>query len=117
VPSVWPEPFGLVGIEGFEAGRPAVASDTGGISEWLTHGVSGLLVRPGDSRALARALNELLADPQRQLEMGAAGRAHVHERFSRERHKDALADAYRRALDIWRGAHPVREAAAPGGST
>jgi glycosyltransferase involved in cell wall biosynthesis len=113
VPSVWPEPFGLVGIEGFEAGRPAVASDTGGIPEWLTHGLSGLLVRPGDSRALARALNELLGDPERQRKMGAAGRAHVRERFSRERHLDALALAYSRAEEIWRGARPGRESATP----
>ncbi len=35
VPSVWPEPFGIIGIEGFAAGRPAVASGTGGIGDWL----------------------------------------------------------------------------------
>ncbi len=56
VPSVWPEPFGLVGIEGFAAGRPAVASATGGIGDWLTDGSSGLLVQPSDSAgARARA--------------------------------------------------------------
>jgi glycosyltransferase involved in cell wall biosynthesis len=104
VPSVWPEPFGLVGIEGFEAGRPAVASATGGIGDWLTHDVSGLLVRPGDPRALAGALNELLADPDRQRAMGAAGRAHVAANFSKESHLSALLDAYRKAREVWRSA-------------
>ncbi|MCW3017719.1 MAG: hypothetical protein JWN10_27, partial [Solirubrobacterales bacterium] len=61
IPSLWPEPFGLVGIETFALGRPVVASATGGIGDWLEDGVSGLLVAPGDSAALAAALNELLA--------------------------------------------------------
>lgn len=97
LPSVWPEPFGLVGIEGFAAGRPAVASATGGIGDWLQDGVSGLLVPPDDSRALARALEELLGDPERQARMGAAGRAHTLANFSPERHMRELLRGYARA--------------------
>jgi glycosyltransferase involved in cell wall biosynthesis len=97
MPSVWPEPFGIVGIEGFAAGRPAVATATGGIADWLEHGKSGLLVAPGDARALARARNELLDDPDRQLQMGAAGRERTLARFSPERHLKALLGAYERA--------------------
>jgi glycosyltransferase involved in cell wall biosynthesis len=104
VPSVWPEPFGLVGIEGFSAGRPAVASDTGGIPDWLDDGVSGTLVPAGDHRRLAVALNELLADPQRQSAMGEAGRAAVDMRFSPGRHLELLLAAYRRAVAGWPGA-------------
>ena len=98
LPSRWPEPFGLVGIEAFAAGRPVIASATGGIGEWLQDGVSGMLVPAGDERALARALNELLDDPERQQKMGAAGRLTVQERFSPERHVAALLDAYVLAL-------------------
>lgn len=101
VPSLWPEPFGLVGIEALAAGRPVVASATGGIGDWLDDGVSGLLVKPGDAGALARALNELLADPDRRRTMGDAGRAAVKERFSAERHAAALLDAYASAHSIW----------------
>jgi glycosyltransferase involved in cell wall biosynthesis len=54
VPSVWPEPFGIVGIEALAAGRPTVASATGGILDWLEDGVCGLTVTPGDAGALAR---------------------------------------------------------------
>src|SRR3984957_11050707 len=44
VPSVWPEPFGLVGIEAMSHGLPVIASKTGGIPEWLNDGQTGLLV-------------------------------------------------------------------------
>jgi glycosyltransferase involved in cell wall biosynthesis len=101
LPSVWPEPFGLVGIEAFAAGRPVVASATGGVGDWLEDGVGGLCVRPGDPRELARALNELLADPARQAAMGAAGRELVAARFSPEQHVAALMDAYRGARASW----------------
>jgi glycosyltransferase involved in cell wall biosynthesis len=104
VPSLWPEPFGLVGIEAFAAGRPAVASATGGIGDWLEDGVSGLLVPPADVGRLASALNELLDDPERQRLMGAAGRESVAARFTSARHVAALLDGYERARDLWRGA-------------
>jgi glycosyltransferase involved in cell wall biosynthesis len=104
MPSLWPEPFGLVGIEALSAGRPVIASSTGGIGDWLQDGVSGLCVPPGDARELARALNELLEDPERQLAMGAAGRAAVAAGFSAERHVVALLDAYRSARARWESA-------------
>jgi glycosyltransferase involved in cell wall biosynthesis len=107
MPSVWPEPFGLVGIEAHAAGRPVVASATGAVTDWLSDGISGLLVRPGDPRDLARALNELLADPARRRQMGEAGRANVAERFSAERHVGALLDAYRRARRSWQDRLPA----------
>jgi len=99
MPSVWPEPFGIVGIEGFAAGRPAVATATGGISDWLEDGISGLLVSPGDARALARAVEELLSDPERQDRMGAAGRERALPKFSPERHLQMLLSGYARAKD------------------
>jgi glycosyltransferase involved in cell wall biosynthesis len=104
LPSVWPEPFGLVGIEAFAAGRPVIASATGGIGDWLQDGVNGLAVTPGDPADLARALNSLLSDPARQLAMGAAGKEMVAARFSPEQHVAALVDAYRTARLTWRPA-------------
>lgn len=101
VPSVWPEPFGLVGIEALAAGRPVVASATGGIVDWLTDGVTGLAVAPGDADDLARALRELLADPERQRAMGEAGRRMVAERFSEETHVAGLRRAYETARAAW----------------
>jgi glycosyltransferase involved in cell wall biosynthesis len=104
VPSLWPEPFGLVGIEAFAAGRPAVASSTGGIGDWLEDGVSGLTVPPGDARRLAQALNELLSDPERQRQMGEAGRRTVDARFSTAHHLAAILAGYRSARSRWESA-------------
>jgi glycosyltransferase involved in cell wall biosynthesis len=59
VPSVWPEPFGLVGLEAGSQGVPSIAFDVGGIGEWLADGVNGRLV-PGDP-PLAEALADALA--------------------------------------------------------
>ncbi len=104
MPSRWPEPAGLVGIEAQAAGRPVVASATGGVGDWLTDGVNGLCVSPGDARELARALEELLGDPPRQAAMGAAGRQIVSARYTPERHVQALLDAYARARARWESA-------------
>ncbi|HTD08503.1 MAG TPA: glycosyltransferase family 4 protein [Solirubrobacteraceae bacterium] len=101
VPSLWPEPFGLVGIEALAAGRPVVASATGGVEDWLDDGVSGLCVTPGDVSELARALNELLADPDRQMRMGLAGKEAVNARFSEGRHVSAILGAYATARASW----------------
>lgn len=101
LPSLWPEPFGLVGIEALAAGTPVVASDTGGVRDWLDDGVSGVVVPPGDACALRHALGELLADPQRQRAMGDAGRKTVNARFSREEHVARLLDGYRAARASW----------------
>ena len=117
MPSVWPEPFGLVGIEAFAASRPVVASLTGGVGDWLQDGVNGRGVRPGDSRELASALNELLADPARQQAMGAAGQQLVSSRFSAEQHVASLIDAYRAARATWESRSRGGAQGAAGGIT
>ncbi len=74
LPSLWDEPFGLVGIEAQARGRPAVAYAVGGIPEWI--GGAGIRVRPGDERALARAIEALAAEQVwRRYAEGAFGRA------------------------------------------
>ena len=103
IPSLWPEPFGLVGIETFALGRPVVASATGGIGDWLEHGANGLQVPPGNARALASALSELLDDPERQRTLGAVGRESVEARFTAAHHVTALLAAYESARTTWEG--------------
>jgi glycosyltransferase involved in cell wall biosynthesis len=113
VPSVWPEPFGIVGIEAHAAGKPVIASATGGIGDWLEDGVSGVLVPAGDPRALARALNALLGDPERRRAMGRAGKRSVAARFSAERHLQALQQAYAAALCARGSGRPAAITSAP----
>ncbi len=74
VPSVWPEPFGLVGIEAGCVGLPAVAFAVGGIPDWLEQGTSGELApgNPPTSSGLADALVRALAEPRHLARLGAA---------------------------------------------
>jgi glycosyltransferase involved in cell wall biosynthesis len=78
-----------------------IASATGGIGDWLQDGLSGRMVAAGDHHALADALNELLADPERQRAMGAVGKAAVAERFSVDTHLQAIRNAYNSARAAW----------------
>jgi glycosyltransferase involved in cell wall biosynthesis len=79
VPSVWPEPFGVVVLEAMTCGRPVVASRAGGLAEIVVDGETGLLVPPGDSKALATALWHLLTEHDLRHKMGLAGKHRVEE--------------------------------------
>ncbi len=77
VPSTWPEPFGLVGLEAARAGVPAAAFDVGGIRDWLIDGQTGALA-PGDpptAAGLATAIVSCVRDEPRRAALGAAARA------------------------------------------
>jgi glycosyltransferase involved in cell wall biosynthesis len=91
VPSLWPEPFGLVGIEAGCVGTPAVAYALGGIPEWLQSGVNGELASgtPPSPRGLAQALVRCLENPDyhQRLRQGAWKAAQA---FPLESHFDAL---------------------------
>jgi glycosyltransferase involved in cell wall biosynthesis len=65
VPSLWPEPFGLVGVEAGSLGVPSVAYAVGGIPDWLIAGHSGELAAadPPTVDGLANAIVRALADP------------------------------------------------------
>jgi glycosyltransferase involved in cell wall biosynthesis len=73
VPSLWPEPFGLVGVEAGLVGLPAVAYAMGGIPEWLEPGISGELADRLSVASLADALIRALRDPEHlnRLRLGA----------------------------------------------
>lgn len=94
LPSLWPEPFGLVGLEAMAYARPVVASVTGGVRDWLEHGVTGLGVPPGDPAKLAEALGALVADRALGERMGRAGRSALERDFSERRHVEALGQVF-----------------------
>ncbi|TQK28385.1 glycogen synthase [Arthrobacter sp. SLBN-53] len=86
-PSVY-EPLGIVNLEAMACGTAVVASDVGGIPEVVADNSTGLLVHydAADARGfedgLARAVNALVADPERARGYGAAGRQRCIEEFS-----------------------------------
>lgn len=85
VPSLWAEAFGLTVVEAMAAGVPLVATRAGGIPELVEEGKTGLLVPPGDARALADALRQLLDDPRTAQEMAGRALGAVRRHFSLDR--------------------------------
>jgi glycosyltransferase involved in cell wall biosynthesis len=83
-PSLWAEAAGLVNLEAQAAGLPVVASNIGGIPEYVAHGETGLLFAPGDSKELAAHLRRLAGDEALRRSLGEAARARVVARFSAE---------------------------------
>ena len=90
------ESFALVAAEAGAVGRPTIASDVGGIPEVVENGVTGLLVAPGDARALARAMVRLSGDADERARMGGAARDRVDARFTTRRMTAAVEELYSR---------------------
>jgi glycosyltransferase involved in cell wall biosynthesis len=87
LPSLY-EGLGIALVEAAACGLAAIGSRTGGIVDVIEDGGSGLLVPPGDARALALALETLASDAERRLAMGARARQIALARFDE---RDALA--------------------------
>ncbi len=90
MPSTWDEPFGLVALEGMAAGRPVIASEVGGLAQFVNSNV-GWLVPPSDPAALADALRAVRHDVV--MTKGARAREEYLDKFSPQRFRSA-----------WRGA-------------
>ncbi len=98
-PSLWNEPFGMVGAEAMAHGVPTVAFDVGGIRDWLVPGETGLFAatESGETRvaaarcsdALSRALDKI-ADPAELSRMGANALAKAGELFDPDRFTRSL---------------------------
>jgi glycosyltransferase involved in cell wall biosynthesis len=101
--SLWPEPFGAVGLEAMRCGLPVVAFDAGGIREWLINGFNGFLVPWMDRDRYAGAVETLLRDKALAQKMGRQGRKWAGERFGFPLYINGLEDLF----------HRVRQAAAP----
>lgn len=90
VPSRWPEPFGMVGIEAMARGRAVAAFAAGGIPDWLQDGVNGVLAPAGDIDKLAGAIRGLLADPEYTRTLGTRAAAVAAQQFTHAHYLDAM---------------------------
>lgn len=89
-------------IEAMAAGLPVVAFESGGVSEIVVEGRTGLVVPNTDAGALADAILGLLADRPRARSMGACGKARAQAEFSAETWAAKLQEMYLKSLS----AHP-----------
>jgi glycosyltransferase involved in cell wall biosynthesis len=94
--SLKPEPFGTVVLEGMACGKPYVAMNEGGPNEMIEDGISGLVVRPRDPEAMAKAISSLLSDDEFARRLGAAARERIVRHFSAEEFAANHLNLYRR---------------------
>ena len=97
-PSIVPEGFGRPLIEAGAAARPVIGSDLGPAREIIEDGVTGLLVPSENPDRLAEAIVYLLADKQRAMAMGRAGRERAKKYFSEEQYAASMLDVFRQAV-------------------
>jgi L-malate glycosyltransferase len=94
------EGFSNAIIEAMAASLPVVATDVGGNAEAVKNGVSGFIVPPEDSAALAEAICLLLDDPSKASQMGAAGKMLVAEKFTTSAMMGRIRAAYAKLLAV-----------------
>lgn len=98
-PSIYPEAFGISGIEAMMRGKPVVGFDVGGVTTWLKDGKTGFAVRVKDSQLLADRINLLLADKKVYQEQSKNARAIALKEFSPNIHMNKLLDIYKNAIN------------------
>jgi glycosyltransferase involved in cell wall biosynthesis len=86
-------------LEAMACARPYVVTDAAGLSGYIRHGEDGLVVPPGDVDAMARALHELIADPDRADALGRAGRIRLERELTTGVQARALAKVLRDAAE------------------
>ncbi len=99
IPSLWPEPFGIVGLEAMSFAKAVVAFKVGGIPEWLEDGVTGILVKPYDVKELAEKISYLLEHKDKANDMGRRGRKKAEDEFNEEKHVTRLLGIYQGVND------------------
>jgi colanic acid/amylovoran biosynthesis glycosyltransferase len=94
LPSFW-EGIPITLMEAMASGLPCIATSLPGVMELIDHGISGLLVPPGDARQLAEAISLLRSDSERCRNLGAAARRKVEGEFDIIRNTAAFSEITR----------------------
>ena len=105
-PSEWDEPFAAVPIEAMSSGMAVVATSAGGTPEAIVDGETGIVVAPGDPRALAEGLRRLAEDDALRLRLGERASQVARERFDLDRYIDRLEACYRSCIPADQGQEP-----------
>lgn len=97
-PSIYPESFGISGIEAMMHGKPIVGFNVGGVSDWLKDNKNGYLIDVKNTNELSDKILYLLNNKLKQVEMGRIGRTMAIEYFSPQVHLEKLLTIYRTSL-------------------
>ena len=90
----------MVQLEAMSCRKAVISTDLPSGVPWVNqHGVTGLIVPPGDAQSLAAAIAKLLGDPHLSARMGESGRARVEREFSIGRLVDQTTSLYRSLTD------------------
>jgi glycosyltransferase involved in cell wall biosynthesis len=94
------EGFGIVLAEAMALGKPVVSTDTDGGREVVKNGETGILVPIKNPRVLARAILNLLEQPDLMTRMGQKGKKRVRELFNCEQFIKGYEDFYKAVLSM-----------------
>ena len=98
-PSIYPEAFGIVGIEAMMQGKPVVGFNVGGVSTWLKNEITGFLTKPGDTEMLREKAELLLNDAEIYNRMSRNARSEALKKFVPAVHIGKLIEIYRGRIE------------------
>ena len=98
-PSIEPESFGYVALEGMAAGKPVIASRIGGLIDVIQDGRTGFLVQPGNSDELSKAILRVARDPSFASELGVCGRERAKTVFTMSHNTERIQEVYAQLLN------------------
>ncbi|MBJ7354221.1 MAG: glycosyltransferase family 4 protein [Thermoleophilaceae bacterium] len=90
----WEEPFGRAAVEAMACGKPVIATNVGGPSEFIEHGRNGMLATPGVIEEWAEAVLTLAADEQLRAKLGESARNTARSRFTPGARETSFGDVY-----------------------
>ena len=94
MPSVWMEQFGIVGLEAIASGTPVIASDMGGIRDWLKDKENGFLVPTRSPKKIAEAIKKIFSNKKLIETFSKYGRKLFEHNFTKEKHYKKLVEIY-----------------------
>jgi|YNPBryantNP2012_1023418.scaffolds.fasta_scaffold00638_17 glycosyltransferase involved in cell wall biosynthesis len=103
MPSRWPEPFGLVGLEAMAHAVPVIGFKVGGIPDWLEDGKNGFLIERGNIRQMAEKIDLLLTDKALNQRLGEYGRQCAITKYNVDNYINKLIAIFEQAIMNRRG--------------
>jgi glycosyltransferase involved in cell wall biosynthesis len=99
-PSIYPEAFGITGIEAMMHSKPVVGFDTGGVSTWLKNDVTGYLVERGNIKDMAAKVQLLINEPPVYERMSKDANEYALVHYSPHVHINKLLQVYNNCISL-----------------